>query len=253
MAQNLKHLVTVKGNVDTLNNQAYSAKDLIFDWTRIEVPRGVFSVTSIFMIIHGTDTAAGSNDTQILDLMFAKEIDGVAPPSLGSSNAGLSATRASTARPHIIGSTQIVTGSLNDDDDSLVSFNLASSSGFSSKHNPDIVLVGDPHTSATTGNQYIYVACATAGGQNFGTGVLANGAHTSGLAIGVNGQEASHTFTVGDEIVAVASNGTSPQVIGTITALTDTVITVDALGGAIANDDEICHRHPIVFKLGLQY
>jgi hypothetical protein len=255
MAQNVKHLVTVKGNVDILNNVAYGAKDLIFDWTRIEVPRGVFSVNSIFITTQGTEGAAGTNDEQVLDLIFAREIDGVAPSSLGSSNSAPTAARANIARRNIIGYSQVTPSSMNDDGNSLASFNIASSSSFATKHNPDIVLVGDPHTKATAGNQYIYVACTTAGGQDFGTGVLAAGAHavSDGLTITVDGVDANATLAIGDEIVAVAANGSHDQIVGTITSLTATAITVDALGGAIADDDEICFRHPIVLQLGLQY
>ena len=253
MAQNVKHLVTVKGNVDILNNVAYGAKDLIFDWTRIEVPRGVFSVNSIFMTIQGTNGAAGTNDEQVLDLIFAREVDGVAPTGLGPSNGVPGAARTNLSRRNIIGYSQLLPGSMNDDGNSLASFNIASSSNFATKHNPDIVLVGDPHTKATAGNQYIYVACTTAGGQDFGTGVLAAGAHDTGSTITVDTVDATTRFAIGDEIVAVAGDGSDAQVVGTIRALTATAITVDALGGDIADDDEICFRHPIVLQLGLQY
>ena len=263
MAKNFKHLAVVKGNVDVSNNLAYGADEIIFDWTRIEVPRGAFSIHSWNMILQGTDTAAGSTNTGDMNLYIAREVNGVAPPSLGTSNTAATKITANAVRPHIIGHIYVDVSASSDHLTPLKSYNVLSSSGngaLSSNNNNlpsfngSMVIEGDPKTTAPAGSQYIYVACfAGSGSQNFGTGVLASGAHTSGLSIDVDGNDADDTFAVGDEIVALAADGSSAQVVGTITALTDAAITVDALGGAIADDDEICHRHPVVVYLGLHY
>ena len=59
-----------------------------------------------------------------------------------------------------------------------------------------------------------------------------------------------------------ASNGTSVQAIGTITALTADTITINAKdifgtsvwsSGALVDDDEICFRRPFTFNLGFEY
>tara|TARA_R100000654_G_scaffold61982_1_gene88944 strand:- start:795 stop:1583 length:789 start_codon:yes stop_codon:yes gene_type:complete len=262
MAKNFKHLAVVKGNVDVSNNLAYAADDLIFDWTRIEVPRGAFSIHSWNIILQGADTTAGAN-AHDMGFYIAREVDGVAPPSLGTSNTGATKITANAARPHIIGHIYVDFSASEDLHDPLKSYNVLSSSGNGSlvtnnnnlpSFNGSMVIEGDSKTTAPAGSQYIYVACfAGSGTQNFGTGVLAAGAHTSGLSIDVDGNDADDTFAVGDEIVALASDGSDAQVVGTITALTDATITVDALGGALADDDEICHRHPIVLYLGLDY
>ena len=75
-------------------------------------------------------------------------------------------------------------------------------------------------------------------------------------------QDADDVFAIGDELLAAASDGSSVQKIGTITALTADTITVDAKdifgttvwsSGALADDDEICFRRPFTFHLGFEY
>ena len=67
--------------------------------------------------------------------------------------------------------------------------------------------------------------------------------------------DADDVFAVGDELIACAANGTSAQVIGTVTAVTADTITTDGVGfdGALADDDEVCFRSPITLRLGLEY
>jgi hypothetical protein len=125
---------------------------------------------------------------------------------------------------------------------------------------------GDPnYVGATKGFQSIWVAGFAAGAIDFGTNVLLDGAVSSAGAQTLDVSEdgdADDVFCIGDELLAAASNGSSVQTIGTVTALTDNTITVDAKdingttvwsSGALADDDEICFRRPLTFKFGFEY
>ena len=63
-------------------------------------------------------------------------------------------------------------------------------------------------------------------------------------------------------MLACASDGSSVQQIGTLTAVTNNALTVNAKdifgtnvwsSGALVDDDEICFRRPLTFNIGLEY
>ena len=105
------------------------------------------------------------------------------------------------------------------------------------------------------------------GATDFATNVILEGAVTSAGAQALDitadsSSDADDVFAVGDELLAAANDGSSVQKIGTITAVTNTTITVDAKdifgttvwsSGNLADDDEICFRRPLTFHLGLEY
>ena len=60
-----------------------TAGDIIFDWKAVDVPKGSCMLRSITATVNGEDGAISGSLTD-LELLFAKSIDGVAPPSLGT-------------------------------------------------------------------------------------------------------------------------------------------------------------------------
>ena len=268
---NKYHLVEVAGNVDKLGNIDFTADDVIFDWTRIEVPRGGFCIKSVFAkFIEGRDTTGTPGsfvlETQVsrdFHLIFGKSINGVAPPALPDSNSAMTVITGSVQRPYVIGSYYYDGATASD---ALVPFKSWAIGGIQSappttdlvKPSTNIVLEGDPtYPGTTAGYQSIWVACiAASSGINFGTQVLVDGAHTDtdDLTIDISENvDGDDVFAVGDEVIAFASDGSSEQVIGTVTAVAADVLTVDAVAGALADDDEICLRKPLKFYLGLEY
>ena len=264
------HLAKVKPTIDVLPNTAWDAGDVLFDWYAFEIPKGACKLSTINVIMPGTDTAAAAGID--MELFFATSVNGVAPPSLGNPDDAITVTAATACKNHIIGH-KYLDASLMENSDELVSFNIwTNTTGNGDVHMQvekiNMVLEGDPTYSGTTaGYQTIWVAALTVGTPDHGTGVLLDGAITSGNAgaqtLDVSeDQEANHVFAIGDELLAAASDGSSVQKIGTITAVTNTHITVNAkdifgttvwASGALADDDEICFRRPFTFNLGFEY
>lgn len=269
---NKYHLATVKPTIDVLPNTAWNANDVLFDWYPFEIPRGGCALKTLNVIVPGTDTAAASGID--MEIFFAKSVNGVAPPSLGDPDSAVTKIAATACKNHIIGQ-KYLDASHMENGDLLVSYNIWTTSvdgNAAAATNQDImqpiILEGDPNYSGTTkGYQTIWIAALTMGTPNHGTGVLLDGEILTGAAgaqtLDVSeDQDADDVFAVGDELLAAASDGSSVQTIGTITALTADTITVDAKdifgtnvwsSGALADDDEICFRRPFTFHLGLEY
>ena len=263
------HLATVRPTIDTLPNVAIShAKDVIFDWFPFEIPKGTAKLTDITVTYPGTNgaTVAGKDIT----LVFARSINGTAPTSLGNSNDALTVIKTAAVRNNIIGYHELDADNLHAVGDEFIGYSVWSYSGRAGndRNTPEIVLQADPAYPSTQGYQTIFVAgLAAEAGHDFGTGVLLDGAILTGAAgaqtLDVSeDNDADDIFCVGDELLAAASNGSSVQKIGTITALTADTITVDAkdingttvwASGALADDDEICFRRPLTFNMGFSY
>ena len=264
------HLAKVRPTIDVLPNQAFNAGDVLFDWYAFEIPKGACKLSTLNVIMPGTDTAAAAGID--MELFFATSVNGVAPTSLGDPNDAITVVPATACKNHIIGH-KYLDASAMENSDELISYNIWTNTtgnvdATTDTTKVDMVLEGDPTYKGTTaGYQTIWVAALTVGTPNHGTGVLLDGAITSGNAgaqtLDVSeDQDADDVFAIGDELLACASNGTSVQKIGTITALTADTITIDAKdifgssvwsSGALADDDEICFRRPFTFNLGFEY
>ena len=262
------HLAKVRPTIDVLPNTAWDAGDVLFDWYAFEIPRGGCALKTLNVIVPGTNTAAAAGID--MELFFATSVNGVAPPSLGDPDSAITKIAATACKNHIIGH-KYLDGSAMENSDELGSFNIwTNTAGTASSDTAkiDMVLEGDPnYTGTTSGYQTIWIAALTVGTPAHGTGVLLDGAISSGSAgaqtLDVSeDQDADDVFAIGDELLAAASDGSSVQKIGTITALTADTITVDAKdifgttvwsSGALADDDEICFRRPFTFHLGFEY
>ena len=262
------HLAKVRPTIDVLPNTAWDAGDVLFDWYAFEIPRGGCALKTLNVIVPGTNTAAAAGID--MELFFATSVNGVAPPSLGDPDSAITKIAATACKNHIIGH-KYLDGSAMENSDELGSFNIwTNTAGTASSDTAkiDMVLEGDPnYTGTTSGYQTIWIAALTVGTPDHGTGVLLDGAISSGSAgaqtLDVSeDQDADDVFAIGDELLAAASDGSSVQKIGTITALTADTITVDAKdifgttvwsSGALADDDEICFRRPFTFHLGFEY
>jgi len=261
-------LATIEPKIDTLPNTAFSAKDILFDWTAFQVPKGTCAIRSINVITQGTDAVAANGD-QDVSLYFAKSINGVAPPTLGATNSAIAIINAAAVRRHIIAHQFLDATEMEDKNDPLIGYNVLGSGTHntanlqSNRH--DAIIEGDTffsgdanHSKTVEGFQTIWVAGVAIGAHNFGTACLIDGAVTDLTTRTFDVSEntdADDVFAVGDELIACAANGSSVQVIGTVTAVTADTITTDGVGfdGALADDDEVCFRRPITLRLGLQY
>jgi len=232
------HLATIEPTIDITPNVAIShANDILFDWFAFEIPKGTAFIKNITCIIPGTDAAAA--DQKDFDLYFARSINGVAPASLGNPNAAVTQAKGAAVRKNIIGR-HALDSSIQEDADAMISYNVWTLSGKTGndRNDVEVVIQGDASYAGTEGYQTIWVAgIAIASGANYGTGVLVNGAVSSGASVQKIGT-----------LTAMASDGSS--------------ITVDAKdingttvwdSGALEDDDEVCFRRPITIRLALEY
>jgi hypothetical protein len=247
-----------------ISNIAFSSGRLMFDWTPFEIPLGAASLVDISGTMNGTNGASQAGE--LFSLIFAKPINGQAPSSLGAINVAIDAADAVLSRKHIIGYHNIDMGEKADTTfDTMVSYNMfgANFASLTTPHRNLLVLSGDKLSTTTPGYQTVYVAGVAEAAFDFGTGVLASGAHSAGgLAVSVDGTDADNVFAPGDIIYAVNAVGTSTLTsdMEVVSTAAD-VINVEEGGTgrktpsvpAITNDFEICHKFPVVLKLGLEY
>ena len=252
------HLATIKPEIDKVGNVAFTADDVLFDWTKFEIPRGGCAIRSLNLIMPGTNAVAANGAFQ-MDLYFATSVSGVAPPTLGDTNTAMNVISATAAKPHIIAYHAVLGSEKEDSLDGMVGFNVLGKGAVTSATTQGdtalTILEGDPnYTGATAGYQTIWVAGVAQGAFDFGTGCDVAGAHSADdLTIVIDNVDADDVFAIGDTIIAFDADGSGETTIGDVTAVAADLITVDAAPNIIADDDEICNLNPIVIKLGLEY
>ena len=248
---------TIPGEQQAANTAVYTAKDVLFDWEPIQVPKGACKLTAITAVFRGTDGGAATN-VKDFDLVFAKSIDGTAPATLGNSNASVSA--APVVANHIIGIAH-VDASGGYGNESFDFFNVgAAGTGAAANLMPNLVLEGEPASGTNVGFDTIYVA-ALAGGQfSFGTTVLVRGAISADNTTTIptdkgsdDNPNAETIFAVGD----VLETGTGDTV-GTISSISafdtnhqDIILTANNVE-AIADNEELFNVNPIRIILSFE-
>ena len=232
------------------SDKPFSDKDLVFDWTPIDVPLRTNAIVDFTVQMYGED--GGPQPGTDFFLYIAKSNNGVAPTSLGTINVACSgcfelpdilmgiiklegtAHRAGKVDMDGIGSTYYFP-------------NIGSANGF---HMPVMI---DPEHNGLSGNAVtnrIYVAGIAGGAFDFSTGVLADGAVTSNSAtsITVKTVDPRKAFRVGDTVYLHDVD----TALGTIASMTDTNITLNAAiagGTDIADEDEFMNAKPITVSL----
>ena len=243
--------VTVKPDMSrdagtTACNIPFGAKDILFDWTPFQIPKGSACLNGVECLIRGTEGVkqAGLDD---IELLFAKTVNGAAPSNLGVINAIISKNGWFN---HIINSLLIDVSAYGTD---YVYMSTASAKA----HNDDsAVLTGEPNTGDNVGYDTLYVAgIATTAGYDFGTGVIVDGSLTASggvKVINADGVAGDVCFDIKD--VLVHADGTA---IGTIKTVTDdgshTTITLeDNIPANLGDGVEICNKNPLTFILSFE-
>tara|TARA_R100000951_G_C2591315_1_gene165127 strand:+ start:43 stop:840 length:798 start_codon:yes stop_codon:yes gene_type:complete len=235
-------------------NLPMAGGDLVFDWTEFYIPKGASKLENVSMYMNGIDggvCAAGD-----FHLVFARDIDGVAPASAGTINSAGMTTATNLANNFLGGvileGTSSGVGKLKGP--SHGSLYGLTRGGTTSQGGGPIqasLLVDGEETSARAGYQRIYVCGVADGAFGFGTGVTADGAVTSDTATSfdVTGTVATKVFQVGDTVHLHDVDAA----LGTVKAVTATNIELNAAiagGTDIADTDEIINANPIKLLLG---
>ena len=227
---------------------AFSAGDVVCDWTEFEVPVGTVKLESVMLLISGEDASIQTSRDMVL--YFAKgNTDGTAPSSLGTGN---TSANGKGFYNNILGHTviDILNYDVRLDFASIVTAGTTNTD--SSMNHTNLVFTAEedlqnPHK--------LYVAIV--GGANFdhdfSTGVLLNDG--TDVAVGdtalvTDGTDADKVFNPGDVILKHDSD----TVVGTVKSVSANLITLESGSGvAIADDDELVHQSPIKIRLGFQY
>tara|TARA_R110001592_G_C13008796_1_gene736557 strand:- start:41 stop:826 length:786 start_codon:yes stop_codon:yes gene_type:complete len=248
----------IPGNHQAAGGAAYGAKDVLFDWTAIQVPKGASKLTGITATLRGTDGGAASNGKDF-DIVFAKSINNIAPATLG--NAGATVSAAPIVANHIIGFAHVdETGGFGNEGFDFFHV-CAAGTGAAANLMPNLVLEGEHQSGDNVGYDTIYVGGIVGGaGISFGTTVLVRGAITADNTVTIptdkgnnDDPNAEVIFAVGD----VLETGTGDTV-GTVASISafDTdhqdIILTEKNVEAIANNEELFNVNPIRLILSFE-
>jgi len=247
----------VAGDISTIQaaNKAdvdVGAGDIIFDWAAVDVPKGSSMLRSITAIVNAEDGAYGAGSLTNYHLIFAKDVNGVAPTTMGLTNAAQ--TACFDLKDHYVGSAILestaATGTV-----SGTAFHVAyhGSENAATGGGLPLIIDLDPLGGTNVGYDKLYVMGFQIAARHYGTGVVVNGAITSDTEtdLTVDGVAASKIFSIGDTVYLHDVD----TALGTVKSLTDTVITLNAAiagGTDLADDDELVNANPIKLKLGFE-
>ena len=243
-------IATNKADVDM------AAGDLVFDWTAFYIPKGAAKLENIAMYMNGED--GGTVVAGDFHLIFARDVDGVAPLSAGTVGAAGITTCYNLATNFLGGvvleGTTAGVGKLKGPaHGSIYTMTRGISTGGGTLMVANLLLEGE-ESSDKPGYSKVYVCGITDNASNdlnFTTGILADGAVTSDTAttITVKTVDARKVFQKGDTVYIHDVD----TALGTVKSVTDTVITLNAAiaeGTDIADEDEVINANPIKINLG---
>jgi len=239
------------------------ANDLVFDWTSVDVPKGTNLLRSISVWINGED--GGNDDLESYEFIFAKAVDGVAPPSLGTIGEVIDPTTAASGqlRHHYLGSFILD----NTDGETITALPLAGGNLYTITSN---VAAGTPNMANAlpfamdtegdnnSGYNKLYVAGTVKAARNFGTAVLVNQSDydASEASPAVNtvicdGTDARFVFSPGDQVYDHMSDTPIP---GTLTKVEANLLTFSTTNSTVdvSNNNELINANPIRINLGFE-
>jgi len=249
----------INGDVSDNNGTAdIAAGDVIFDWTPVDVPVGSGMIQSISAIVNAEDAAMSSGSITDYEILFARSLRNIAPPSLGTIGASADGVG---WQEHLVGAVQLEgnsgVGTLQHPDFHVVYNAATTGNGANGGRGSTLPLVYQlDHTVNTTkGFDKLYVAAIQGASRNYGTGVLADGAVDASSAqsttITVKTVDARKIFSVGNQVYVADLDTPIP---GTLTKVEATTLTFSEANTTvdIADEDELLTANPIRIKLGIQ-
>ena len=249
----------IAGDVsDNPGSSDISAGDVIFGWTAVDVPQGSCMLRSITGSVNGEDGAIAGSAVD-LELLFAKSIDGVAPPSIGTIGAAPSCNGSTNWARHLVGAYRLESESGHATLAKTPFRVIYTGPGGAADTNVGFNTVIDlePNSGTSVGYDKLYVAGIQVGARHYGTGVLVNGAITSDTAtsITVDGVDVRKVFCVGDTVYIQAID----TALGTIKSMTHdgtdgTIVLNAAIAGGtdLTNNHELLNANPWRLKLGFE-
>ena len=241
--------ITVKpeilGSIQTLD--AFTANDILFNWTSFTLNNGIHRLVGANAIIRGRDGAA---QDVAMDLLWANGAargdiaSGTAPTALGVAHAAIIAQN-NPSFNNIIGKTAVTAA---DHTENAV-FRVASSNMIAGGES---TVLFEPYdgTAQTAAGTTFYVAGTCIGTPNFASTLTINGALSAGASndVTVADVDARLMLAPGDTIVA--QDDAAIGVIGTIPDATSILLKDGATNtAALTDDDEVYNLNPITLRL----
>ena len=248
----------IAGDVSDNNGSTdVGAGDIIFGWTAVDVPKGACLLKSVVAYANAEDGAYGAGSVTDFELLLAKSVNGVVPPSIGDINNAQ--TGCGELRHHLVGGIRLEgaanKGTLSKTTFGLVYTSPAGGSAADTNIGPQIVVDLEPESGTNVGYDKLYVAGFQVSSRNWGTGVLADGAVTAASAqsttITVKTVDATKLFSPGDQVYVMDLDTPIP---GTLTKVEATTLTFSEANTTvdIADEDELLNANPIRIKLGFE-
>ena len=248
----MKTLVEIKPWVPSTaagQGGAYVDNDLYFDWTAFKVPKGVWVLEQFEYLLRPSGMSGNAVNAEEVDFYFAKpDINGNAPPSLGTVNASTITPGEIQNVPtnlfnYFVGkisATDVGYGSVGDN----AGFGSVriSTKGATCFGNADMIIDGDGMTT-------YYVAGIADGSIDHRTQLAVNAGDLTGKTITVDGVDPRDFLCVGDEII----DGNNLE-IGTIAAMPDanTIICSTRHDNTLTDNDAIYAKNPVTMRLYLE-
>ena len=249
------NLVTLTPTISHLMHAASGGADVLWDWEPLEIPLGTCVVKHLSGIVMGIDGGVGNGNT--FKMYFAKPINGVAPPTIGTVHAVTTAAFTAACRPHVFAHMFCILTSI-DDGDAMIGYNVMGARSEDALE-MGVMLQGDtvPYPGTTPGYQTIFVAAQTSGAAiDFGTEVDLD--NTSNVAANMTGDS-----------VQITTQGTDPQLVfapgdliqghtggpkmEVVSVDGTTTMTVKNISAQIDDNEHLIHQNPMVINFGLEY
>tara|TARA_R110001592_G_scaffold42334_4_gene137448 strand:+ start:176 stop:970 length:795 start_codon:yes stop_codon:yes gene_type:complete len=250
----------IGGDVSDNNGGDVGGSDIIFDWTAVDVPKGSCLLKSITAYVNAEDGAYGSGSLTDYELVFAKSVNGVAPPTLGDINA--LQTGCGELRHHFITGVRLESaaskGTLSKTAFGVI-FSTGISGGSDTNIGTNVVIDLEPSSGTNVGYDTLYVAAFQVSARAYGTGVLLDQAGDADYDASadlqnsyiVDGVDATKIFSVGDQVYVADLDTPIPGVLTKVEPLLLTFSEVNSTVD-ISNNDELLNANPIRIRLGFE-
>ena len=252
----------VDGDVSEANGTDICAGDLLFDWQAIDVPKGGSLLKSITAYANAEDGAYAAGSLVDIELVFARSVNGVVPPTMGATNAAQ--TGCGALRHHWVGGVRLEStaaiGTL-----SKLTFGVGYLAATTTHGNDGsggnglpLVIDLEPISGTNVGYDKLYVAGFQVTARNWGTATLTNqsayDASEASPAVNtviVDGVDARKIFSVGDTVYVYNVDTPIP---GTLTKVEELLLTFSETNSTVdmGDSEELINANPIRFKFGFE-
>ena len=233
----------------SLQTAAFGDGDVLADWFAFDIPNGGNRLLAGSMT---TKTADGTKQLHAAIVLFAKDIDGVAPGSLGTVNATANGNQ---FKNHIIGflGTEELDGDIVTELDTITVQRLNEHApAYKSVRHPNLVLQGEPNTGTLKGFSRIYVGILSADGDpTFASTVQCDGIQAVGTqTLTVKTTSALTNFGAGDVLL-----DENDRLLGTVKSVDSaTVVTLTGTGlqNATVDNKDVYVQAPMILNLSFE-